>query len=654
MTFRAVGLGASAGGLEAVSELFSALPAGTGMAWIVVQHLDPRHESLLPELLQKKSTVPVTAAVDGEVVHPDHVYVIPPNTTLTVADGRFHLTERPAFEHHLPVDALFQSLAIEYSENAIAVVLSGGDSDGSLGIQAVKQEGGIVFAQRPESARFPNMPQHAIDTGCVDMVLSPAEIAHMLQRLSRHPSRSVNDPGSQTSTTPEAVADDDEALLKRIFRALRAAHGLDFTHYKRSTVWRRLRRRMALRGIESLEEYCAVVDAEPAEMAALQQDFLIRVTEFFRDPDTDEALQQRVFPALQAGRSAKQPIRIWVPGCATGEEVYSVAIHLLESVGERLSAAEAQIFGTDVSEAALEKARAGIYLPSVMRGVSDERLQRFFEKQADGFRIRKEIRDMCIFARQDVTRDPPFSRLDLISCRNLLIYLDEVAQRRVFQAFHFALRPHGLLLIGAAESVGQSTELFEQVDKGFRVYRRRPGSGLGAAASRAQVPDSVAFDPSGGRPSRADAESLPREADRWLLARYAPASLLVDEALNVHQFRGRTGPFLEPASGAPSVDLRRLARPELLVELLPAIREARETGLPTRRDDLRLDDERNFSIEVVPLAGPSGAASFSDLARRRIPPAQGWPSADVVDQRVTRIGEGPPACSAAARDRNTA
>ena len=257
------------------------------------------------------------------------------------------------------------------------------------------------------------------------------------------------------------------------------------------------------------------------------------------------------------------------------------------------------------------KRAPAVYLANVMRDVSGERLQRFFERHDDGYRIRKEIRDLCIFARQDVTRDPPFSRLDLISCRNLLIYLDEVAQRRVFQAFHFALRPNGMLLVGPAESVGQSSELFEQVDKRFRIYRRRPGSGrarpgcTGGAARRPRLEP-----PEGETPSRVEAESLPREADRWLLARFAPASLLVDEALNIQQFRGRTGPFLEPASGPPSLDLRRVVRPELLVELLPAIRQARETGLPVRRDGLRLDDERDVSIEVVPLAGPSGAQVF--------------------------------------------
>lgn len=646
MSFRVTGIGASAGGLEAVSELLGALPAGTAMACIVVQHLDPRHESLLPEILARKAAVPVTLVLDGEAVQPHHVYVIPPNTTLTVAAGRFHLTARPAFDHHLPIDALFKSLAADYAGDSIGVVLSGGDSDGSLGVQAIKHEGGIVFAQRPDSARFPNMPRQAIETGCVDWVLSPAEIGRELARLSGHPSLRGVAPHSPLTTLPDASTDGDEALLKRIFRRLRAAHGLDFIHYKRSTLRRRLQRRMTLRAIESLDEYATLIESDPGELATLHQDFLVRVTEFFRDPDSSEALRQHAFPALRDRRSSRQPIRIWVPGCATGEEVYSVVIELLEFMGDRLSPSEVQVFGSDVSEAALERARAGVYHGNIARDVSHERLQRFFEELGDGYRIGKEIRELCIFARHDVTRDPPFSRLDLVSCRNLLIYLDEVAQRRVFQGLHFALRPNGMLLVGPAETVGQASELFEPMDKRFRIYRRRPGSGVGTTGSYGVPYHDAARERPGDLPRALEADSLPREADRWLLARFAPASLLVDEGLNIQQFRGRTGPFLEPAGGPPSLDLRRVVRPELLVELLPAIRQARETGFSVRRDGLHLDDTRDVSIEVVPLAGHSRAhwllillddGSHSPRERRsQAPPASTLPDSE-KDRRLDQL-----------------
>ena len=600
MTFCVVGIGASAGGLEAVSELLDALPAQTELAMIVVQHLDPRHDSMLPEILSKTAKVPVTAAVDGQVVKPNHVYIIPPNVTLTVTDERVHLTKRRPLERHLPIDALFTSLAQSYAERAIGVVLSGGDADGTIGIQAIKHEGGIVFAQDPDSARFPEMPRHAIASGYVDRVLGPRDIAQEIVRVRRLVSKAPAEP----------AATGDEALLRRLFQRIRAAHGLDFSHYKRSTLRRRLDRRMMLREIRTLEEYCDAVESDPAELAALHQDFLIRVTEFFRDPDSFAALRQ-VLPGLGEGRDTRQHLRIWVPGCATGEEVYSLAIEILESLGDQMASPRIQIFGTDVSEVALEKARNGVYAANVLNSVSSERLQRFFENHEDGFRIKKSVRDLCIFARQDVTHDPPFSRLDLISCRNLLIYLDDVAQRRIMQTFHFALRPHGILSIGTAETIGQTSELFEQVDKRFRIYRRRAGSGPGAALHPDQMQRPTPHPSSeGDLPIRGGEESLAREADRWLLARFAPASLLVDEELNIRQFRGRTGPFLEPASGPPSVDLQRVIRPELLVELLPAIREARESGLMVRRDAIRLHDEGDVSIEVVPLSSPAAGPGF--------------------------------------------
>ena len=600
-----VGIGASAGGLDAVGEVLGAIPTDTGMAYVVVQHLDRTHGSLLPELLAKRASLPVTAAADGEIIERNHVYVIPPNAVLTVADGHLRLTERPAGgERHLPVDALFRSLAVASEEHAVGVVLSGGDADGSLGIQAIKHEGGVVLAQTPESAQVPSMPRRAIETGCVDLVLPPVEIAHELTRLARQFAAAESAPSAVPSTSADGGARRDEECLRHIFWQLRTAHSIDFTHYKRTMLLRRITRRMMLRGIGSLAEYTKLIDDDPAELAALHQDLLIRVTEFFRHPKSFDALRQHVFPALSQRGSARLPIRIWVPGCATGEEVYSLAIELVEYLGEGFSPETVQIFGTDVNEGSLEKARAGLYPANVLHGIAAERLRRFFVNYDHQFRIAKEIRDLCIFARQDVTRDPPFSRLDLISCRNLLIYLDEIAQRRLMQVFHFALRPEGMILFGPAESVGQSSELFEQVDAHVRLYRRRPSAGTRSVVSRSPVAERAAPDAR----SAPEAESPVSEADRLLLARFAPASLLVDEALNIQQFRGRTGPFLEPLSGAPSFDLRRVVRPELLVELLPAIQEASATRAPVRREGLRLDDALDANIEIIPIGEAKGGA----------------------------------------------
>jgi len=609
--FFVAGIGASAGGLEAVTELLGALPASTGVAFVVVQHLDPTHESVLSEILAKKTAIPVSVALAGEALQPDHIYVIPPDAILTVHDGHIDLKRRAvATERVSLIDTLFKSLADECADHAIGVVLSGADADGSLGIRKIKYAGGFTLAQLPETARFPTMPRHAIETGCVDLVLSPREIAGELARFGRRFQSPDSVPGFGSKSTLGAETERADALLGHIFQRLRSAHGVDFTHYKRTTIKRRLERRMTLQRIESLEEYGALIDDDPDEVASLYQDFLIRVTEFLRDPQSFDALRQHVLPVLCEGRPTRQPIRIWVPGCATGEEAYSIAIAFFEYLDGRHPPSGIQIFGTDVSEAALQKARAGVYHANVLQEVSAERLDRFFVRQNGEYRIAKDVRDVCLFARHDVSRDPPFSRLDLISCRNLLIYLDDVAQRRVLRTFHYALRPQGMLFFGPAESVAQSPELFEQVESRSRVFRRMPNTGGGSITEQAHASDSRAIETNeNDAPVLVDRDSLLREADRLLLARFAPASVLVNQAFTILQFRGNTGPYLEPAGGAPSFDLRRVIRPELLVEILPAIGESTNTGVSSRRD-VRLDDGREVSVDVLPLAGSSGTQSF--------------------------------------------
>jgi two-component system CheB/CheR fusion protein len=486
------------------------------------------------------------------------------------------------------------------------------------------------------------MPRHAIETGCIDLVLRPNEIANELVRFAqRLPSAAA---ASGPLSSLDQGTDSDEASLKHIFHRLRSVHRVDFTHYKRTTIWRRLERRMALRRIAGLDEYSGVIDDDPDELAALYQDFLIRVTEFFRDPDSFDALRRYVFPVVCEGLSGKRLLRIWVPGCASGEEVYSLGIALLEYFGDSVPAASIQIFGTDVAETALQQARAGVYSPDAVREVSPERVQRFFTKQNGEYRVVKDVRDLCLFARQDVTHDPPFSRLDLISCRNLLIYLDGVAQQRVLRTFHYALRPEGMLIFGPAESIGPSSDLFEQVDKRFRMYRRLPAHHGGSGMPLLQASDSSA--PTSGKKDTAldvDTESLLREADRLLLARFAPASLVINHAFTILQFRGHTGPYLEPAGGAPSFDLRRVVRPELLVTVTAAIQEASGTGAPSHHE-VRLEDGRALRLEIIPLKGSPGARAFlilfDDGARR--PPSAEVPAAAAAlpeSEKDRRLGE---------------
>jgi two-component system CheB/CheR fusion protein len=619
MTFPLVAIGASAGGLEALSELLAALPPQSELACVIVQHLDPQHTSLLPELLAKKTALPVVPIQEGVAVEPRHVYVIPPNATVTMSGERLHLSRRGSDGPHHPVDVFFRSLAEARGESAIGVVLSGGDADGALGTQAIKHGGGITFAQEPTSARFPSMPQSAIETDCVDYVLRPSEIALELARLSGHPYlRAAPPPHSEPRE--EVSGTEEEETLRRILRRLRSAHGVDFSQYKRSTVTRRLARRMALRKVEQLPDYLTVLENDPEEVAALQQDFLIHVTGFFRDPESFDGLRMRIFPRLTEGRSPKETLRIWIPGCASGEEVYSIAIALTEYLGDRVSSAGIQFFGTDVSEAQIERARAGIYPEGIERELSTERLSRFFVKEDSHYHIAKSLRDLCIFARQDLLRDPPFSRLDLVSCRNVLIYLDVPAQRRVMQLFHYALRPQGFLQLGPSESVGAGSELFELIDKHHRIYVRKPaaptGLDLGSRVPRRrEVAEHEPASP------EATAESVQHEADRLLLGEYAPASLLIDDALNILQVRGDTAPYLQLASGAPSLNLQRIARPELLVEIVPAISEARASGARVRREGLRVDELEQVTLEVMPVKAVSPVRCYlivlEDAARSR-------------------------------------
>ena len=472
--FPIVGIGASAGGLEAFRRLLGALPTDTGMAYVLVQHLDPRHESILAELLSHATGMAV-AEVKGDVrVEPNRVYVIPPSEDIVLADGMLKLVPRSQTgSSHMPIDSFLRSLAEVQGNQGIGVILSGMASDGTLGLKAIKAEGGIAFAQDPRSAQHDGMPRSAIAAGCVDFVLGPEEIARELGRLGRHPYVATFEPSLTPADTPLAVKPHEEDGLGKILLLLRKASGADFSAYKKTTLRRRIARRMAVNRIETLGDYARHLEGDPAEAEALYQDCLISVTAFFRDPQAFQALSEQVLPLLLKERPSAAPVRVWVPGCATGEEVYSIAICLLERAGDLQGNPSFQIFATDLSEAALKKARGGTYLENVTQDVSPERLRRFFAKVDGHYQISKAIREMCVFARHDLARDPPFSRMDLISCRNLLIYLEPRLQERVFATFHYALGPSGFLMLGPAEGVGASSALFSPVDEKHKIYSRK-------------------------------------------------------------------------------------------------------------------------------------------------------------------------------------
>ncbi|HWX24984.1 MAG TPA: chemotaxis protein CheB, partial [Vicinamibacteria bacterium] len=563
--------------MDAFRQLLAALPSNTGMAYVLVQHLDPRYESILAELLAKGSRMPVSEVKEDTAVERNHVYVTPGQHDVTVEGGVLKLVPRITTRgQHMPIDSFLRTLAEAQGRKAIGVILSGTGSDGTLGARAIKAEGGIAFAQDPGSAAYDGMPRSAIASGCVDFVLPPERIAKELSRLSSHP-YVIATRREKPSDEPPASAAEGKDGLGAILALVLKETGADFRSYKQPTIKRRIARRMALARVETVEEYARYLEHHTDEVQALHQDCLIRVTSFFRDPGAFQVLCQEILPRLTKDRLPGAPIRVWVPGCATGEEVYSIVICLLESAGAPKKETFFQVFGTDLSESALQKARAGRYPQSIAQDVSPERLQRFFTEVDGHYQVIKAIRDMCVFARHDVTTDPPFGRMDLISCRNMLIYLEPRLQQRVMALFHYALLPSGLLLLGGSETPGPSHDLFSPMDKKHRIYSKRPTvapSVLGFARHLPNRREGQQAGPVAAKPE--SREELAREADRILLARYAPAGVVVDHKDDIVEFRGKTDPYLEHTHGRASLKLFKMARKGLLLELRHAIQEARK------------------------------------------------------------------------------
>ena len=627
--FPVVAVGASAGGLEAYTELFHALPAETGMAFVVVQHLDPNHESMLTELIAKVTKLPVEEVRAGTVVSPDHVYVIPPNAFMTLSGGVFSLAPRGKESgQHLTVNHFMRSLAESRGNRAIGVILSGTGADGTLGLESIKAEGGITFAQTPSTAKYDGMPQSAIESGCVDFVLTPKEIVSELLRIKHHPyvSQEQLENEALEANGLESVPGD----LTIILDELRKASGTDFSQYRPNTIQRRALRRMMILKLEDLSEYAAYMREHADEGEKLYDDILIPVTSFFRDSDAFEALKSEVYPAIVKDKGNKGIIRMWAPGCSTGEETYSLAMSLLEYLGDKAPSFQVQIFGTDLNEKGIQKARSGIYRETIAEEISPQRLHRFFVKVPEGYRVNKAVRDMCIFARQNLATDPPFSQMNLVVCRNLLIYIQPVLQKKIIPILHYALKPSGYFLMGSSESAASYPELFSTVDKKQKIYSKK------IAANRFSYDFGQVYLPVARGQDQPDTSAKPRdaatpeldiqaEADRLVLKNHAPVGVVINRAMEVLQFRGRTSPYLEQAPGKASLNLLKLARNGLSIELRTLVNASIKKDMSVRKENIIFDDDGSkqyLNLSVSPLGEKGTDKRYFVVLFERTPAAE--------------------------------
>ncbi|MDO6429752.1 CheR family methyltransferase [Flavitalea sp. BT771] len=596
--FPVVGVGASAGGLDAFRRMLRAIPEHPAMAFILVQHLEPTHESLLPDILQRVTSTPILEITDNVLMEPGRIYIIPSNKLLTVSEGRLQLSPRLSDNaRNRPIDLFFTSLAEVYQGQAIGIVLSGTGTDGTLGLKAIKEHGGFTFAQQPLSTASPGMPQSAIDAEVVDFVLAPEEIPLQLVRLAET-SRNGLAEGIQE------VPHTRENAFRELLYILRARKGTDFAYYKQTTVRRRIIRRMGLNKIQDVEAYLAFFKENTSEQELLYQDLLIPVTSFFRDPKVYSFLCESIFPQLLKEKDMANPLRIWIAGCSTGEEPYSMAICLCEYLGARTADVKIQIFATDISERSIAKARSGLYSRRDVEGLSPARLQQYFTKVNGSFQINKSIRDMCVFACHNFLKDPPFARMDLISCRNVLIYMDPILQKRALKTFHYALKANGYLLLGNSETIAPTADLFTVIGKHEKLYIRKAVAGrtMPLTAERATNAPGNMANMIRKEPSRDDFQ---KSADEAILTKYAPPGVVVNEHFDIVQFRGSTGTWLEPSPGKPSHNVLKMAREGLAFELRNALHKAKTNNKAEVKGHipfLFMGKKQSVTIEIAPLS----------------------------------------------------
>ncbi|MEO5890369.1 MAG: chemotaxis protein CheB [Ferruginibacter sp.] len=605
--FPVVGIGASAGGLDAFKKLLKAIPKDSGMAFVLVQHLDPRHESMLPEILQKVTSIPLSEISDDVKVEPDHIYIIPSNKMLVATDGILKLSPRPLKtknELNLPIDIFFTSLAEVHQSHAIGVVLSGTASDGTMGLKAIKDHGGLTFAQDKESAQYESMPGNAAQAGVVDFILPPQEIPLKLMELMGR----INRSDEELRNGP----DHDEEIFKQILALLRIRKGTDFTYYKQTTIRRRILRRMALNKNDHPVMYLKFLREHKAEQDILYQDLLIPVTSFFRDRASFDNLSETVLPLLVNNKVAGEPIRVWVAGCSTGEEAFSVAICIREYLNSRENMQNdgvknndfrVQIFATDISEPAISKARRGVYSKSDIGEVNPQRLQEFFVKVNGTYQVNKTIRDMCVFAVHNFLKDPPFAKMDLVSCRNVLIYMEPYLQKKALTTFHYALVPKGYLLLGKSETCGSVPDLFDSYTKNDKLFLRKdvPARYMHVASQRSEQ---NFRDIDTNTKTEGKLADFQKTADDILLSKFTPAGVVVNEAMEIVHFRGATGSYLEPSPGKASFNLLKMIKEGLAFELRNILHKAKTEKEPSIKENIPVEingEQRNITIEAIPL-----------------------------------------------------
>jgi two-component system CheB/CheR fusion protein len=595
--FPIVGIGASAGGLEPITKLLENLPIQTGLSFVVIQYLASGQESMLPEILSRSTKMKVQQVTDGTQIEQDQVYVISPGTTLTLKNGRVKLL--PKSMPSKPINDFLVSLAKEKKTRAIGIVLSGTGNDGTEGLKAIRAEGGITFAQDPDTAQYPDMPKNAIAAETPDFILSPEQIAKELVRIAKSP-QLIH------AETKELEQEKVESDFKKIIMMLKTSFGVDFTHYRETTVNRRITRRMVITKTENMKEYVEYLRTQPSEKQALFDDMLIGVTSFFREPDAFLALKEKFFPLLVQDRSPDEPVRVWVPGCSTGEEVYSLAIVLQEFLEEKvITKIRVQIFGTDANEKNIEKARQGTYPKSIEDKVSGNRLNRFFTSDNGHCRIIKSIRDMCIFAKQDITTDPPFSNIDLIMCRNVLIYFDSHLHERVLPIFHYGLKPTGFLVLGESESIGKFQYLFEPIIPNCLIYKKKQVQPQAMLSEGVYIP--YATKKTDKQIGKADLLTvLGENVDRLISKEYGPATLLVNNNLDIIVFRGDVAPYLSPESGVASLNVNKIIRKEVRSQVQTALYRARKEN-KVFKETVRFKQKgqtKTVNIEIRPLKTP--------------------------------------------------